>query len=475
MAQTYDDPFRVSLDTLIGASMVLGHRLEDRTSVRDSQDPEIVATVQQRSTRPLRGASQQRLFAVAPLDVLVTERDGRKAFHIIELNGAGIGGLTNLSADAVGAVLQTFQQVAATTPRDGTPPLIMVASSGLESEHQPRLNRLIYEKVLYAEALRRGYVEAGAVPMVNTVNQVREAPWEIQHDRPTIVLGYMKQFLRNLSEDDEGRLWMFGRRATGAVNDRFCLNIVHEHPSVDLGALQTMNRCFVAGADKSAGYALINDYLAGAPSRITSPTRFTLAHDRDQLIGTVLEWLAKGHRAVIKPRGTGLGHGIEFFLSANEPEARIIDRIDGSLTTTERFYGLTGGALPYTVCEFLDTATIRQEGHPMFGHKYEIRIVVYRDGTTLKAFPSIVKVSSQVYHEDSPTHLSLINNITASSSATLTAGVDHMMPLCRQSTLDLLDLTVDDLAAVSELATGVIGFVLDQLEDQPARLGLPTA
>ena len=47
------------------------------------------------------------------------------------------------------------------------------------------------------------------------------------------------------------------------------------------------------------------------------------------------------------------------------------------------------------VCEFLDTATVCPEAgkkHKMVGHKFEIRIVVYRDGNELKAFPSIAKV-----------------------------------------------------------------------------------
>ena len=47
------------------------------------------------------------------------------------------------------------------------------------------------------------------------------------------------------------------------------------------------------------------------------------------------------------------------------------------------------------MCDFLDTATVcpdEGKGHKMIGHKFEIRIVVYRDGDELKAFPSIAKV-----------------------------------------------------------------------------------
>ena len=43
-----------------------------------------------------------------------------------------------------------------------------------------------------------------------------------------LVLGYMKQFRRFLSLDAAGRLMLFGRQVTAAINDRFVLNIVHQ-------------------------------------------------------------------------------------------------------------------------------------------------------------------------------------------------------------------------------------------------------
>jgi hypothetical protein len=284
----------------------------------------------------------------------------------------------------------------------------------------------------------------------------------------------MKEFLRFLRPETDGKLRIFGRPVDGAVNDRFCLNLVHEfRDMVDLGHLQTMNRCFVPGADKASCYQLLNEFLEQEPTPLSHSVNFSLAHTRDEVVETVLDWVRQGRKAVIKPQGTGLGHGIEFFLSADEDESRIVARIDGSLQLTERFYGLQGGALPYTICGFLDTLTIRKPGHPMCGHKFEIRIVIYRDGNMLKAFPSIAKVASQAYNADQPSHMSLINNITASAQATQSAGVEHMLPLCRQDTLDLLDLTPDDLRAVSHLTTRFVKHVLDETIDAPEKLGLP--
>ncbi len=47
---------------------------------------------------------------------------------------------------------------------------------------------------------------------------------------------------------------------------------------------------------------------------------FARAHTRDELVTEVQRWLGKAHRpVVIKPQGTGCGHGLEFFFG---PEPR---------------------------------------------------------------------------------------------------------------------------------------------------------
>ncbi|GIW81165.1 MAG: hypothetical protein KatS3mg105_2972 [Gemmatales bacterium] len=468
----YPNPFDISCDVLIGTSCALGHRLEDRAPVRNAQNADIVRYVQESSTVRLRDHSQRNLFCVAPIDVLVTEDNGQVQFHLIELNGTGIGGLTNISADAVGATLEGLLEMAEQLEEPN--PLVLVASSGMESEQLPRLNKTIYEKILYVEAMHRGFSKRGQAAVANTVVQLREAPWEIATGKPTIVLGYMKQFLRWLKLHDDGRLTLFNRQVDAVVNDRFCLNVLHEFPTVDLKRLRTMNRCFVAGADKAVFYELLNDYLRRNPTPISRPVQYTLAHTREELVAKVMQMVRDGQKVVIKPQGTGLGHGIEFFLSSRESDEQITARIDGSLQLTERYYGLHGGALPYTVSEFFDTKTIKREGHPLNGHKFELRMVVYRCGDELRAFPSIVKIASEIYNPLQPSYLSLINNITASAVAKQSAGVDYMLPLSHSQTLELLGLSLEDVAALAGLCTGVVRFILDQTQDAPQRLGLPT-
>jgi hypothetical protein len=468
----YVNPFQISLETLIGAAPLLGHRLEDRSGVRDAQDGGIVRKVQAVSSVRLRDPSQHDLFCVAPLDVLVTESNGRKQFHIIEINGTGIGGLTNLPGAAVSGVLDGLCGWAQRLPAPDA--LVLVASSGKEADAAPRLNKLLHEKILYAEALKRGFDFTGRPADVLTTTQLAQDPAALGHSRPAIVLGYMKEFLEHLTVDAAGTLHLFGRRVHAAVNDRFCLNVVqHFADRFDPASWQTMNRCYLAGADKGAAYALLNDYLRCRPQP-SMPTEvpFARAATRQELIATVLDWLRAGRRPVIKPRGTGLGHGIEFFLSPTESPASIVARIDRSLRETEVQYRLPGGALPYTVCEYLDTSTIARPGHSLCGHKFELRVVVYHDGGWLKAFPSIAKVASEAYDPARPSHLSLINNITTSAQAKQSAGVEFMLPLANRATLELLGLTQAEIEELCSAATGFMRFVLDRVQDEA---GYPSA
>ena len=470
----YVNPFQISLETLIGAAPLLGHGLEDRGSIRDHQDPALVQRLQKHSSTHLRDETQQDLFCVAPLDILVTERDGRKQYHLIEINGTGIGGLTNLTGQAVSAVLAGFQQWAEQMPHEDT--VVLVASSGKEAADAPRLNKLVHEKILYAEALKRGFDYTGRPARVVAMPALMQAPAAMPARGPAIVLGYMKEFLAHVQMDAAGTLSLFGRRVHAAVNDRFCLNLLHQFDHrVDLRGLQTMNRGFLAGADKGVAYALLNDFLDTSPAGCVTRVPCTRAHDRDELIAAVLRWVRGGRRAVIKPQGTGLGHGIEFFLDADEDEAAVVARIDCSVAQTEALYALKGGAFPYTVCEFLDTCTIPAAGHPLRGHKYELRVVVYRDGMTLKAFPSIAKVACEPYDPARPVPLSLINNVTASAQAKQAAGVEFMLPLANPETLALLGIPPADLLALCETATRFVRHLLDRVQDEPTFFGLPTS
>jgi len=465
---------QLSMETIVAASPLLGHELEDRTPIQEAQDPQLVRRWQDASSIPLHNSGQQNLFCVAPLDLLVTEKRGEKEFHLLELNGTGIGGLTNLTSDAVNSVLQGMTEMGLRQQEVEAEPLILIASSGKESDENPRMNRLIYEKLLYAEALKQGFERDGSSSTIATMPGLVNDSSPLRQPGPAIVIGYIKEFLESLQVESDGSLRLFGRTVTGAVNDRFCLNVLNQFEGlVDLNQLATMNRCHLAGADKGVAYDLLNEYLQVHPARcFPSEVRFDITHSRDELIETVLNWRRSGLQPVIKPHGTGLGHGIEFFLT-DESDASALGKIDRSIELTQEYYRAAGGAFPYTVCEYVDACTVPRRDHPLFGHKYELRVVVYRDGMMLRAFPSIIKVACEPFEGEDSDPSGLINNITASCMRTQAKGTDYMFPLANHETLHLFDLAEDHLTAVCTAATGYVRHILDKVQQQPERLGLP--
>jgi hypothetical protein len=463
----------VSLETVLATSSLLGHELEDRGGIRDAHDASLVERLAERTSQALRSSSQRDLFCVAPLDILVEEREGRKRFHLLELNGTGIGGLTNMPSDIVHVVLDSLTEFCEGFEQPGG--LVLLAVSGKEDDTSPRLNRLMHEKLLFADAMRIGLKQRWGACDVATLAALDKRPPARCATYPTVVVGYIKDLLHALECDADGGLWLQGRRVTGAVNDRFCRNIMQRFEErIDLQAFKTLNRCFVPGSDKGVAYQLVNEFVQRRP-HAAWPDGMLYAHaqDRETLVQTVMDWLHRERQVVIKPHGTGLGHGIEFFLDPAESRRSVARRIDTSLRQTEEFYGIAGGAFPYTVCEYVDACRVRDTAHRLSGHKYELRVVVYRDCQSLKAVPTIAKVARERVQESGFERRALINNITASGDTRKIRGTDFMLPLCHPRTLDTLGLTESDLRNLCEFATGLVRHTLDQIEDAPERYGLP--
>lgn len=465
-------PLRVSLETIIAASPLLGHELEDRSTIREAQDDALADRFAFTSSVPLRSPRQRDLFLVAPLDLLVSREGGRNRFHLLELNGTGIGGLTNLTDRATCDVLTALAESARNLPRaDG---VVLVAVSGKESQTNPRRNRLMHEKLLFVEALRHGLARRHGGCDVATLATAPQAGETAVPRRPLVVLDYIKDLLAELSLDEYGTLWLRGRPVTAIVNDRFCENALQRFDHrVDLARLATFNRCFAAGSDKGVAYDLLNEFCRRQPDDLLAPVPYAHAYSRQELVELVRQWQSTGRQAVIKPHATGLGHGIEFFLDPREPQAAVEAKIDRSLAETAEYYAIRGGALPYTVCPYVDAQRVRAPGHPLDGHRFELRIVVYRDGMALRAFPSIAKVARERDGGHGCPRRALINNITASGDTAKVCGADYMLPLCHPRTWEMLGLSLEELEPLCAALTGYVAHILNQVEDQPRRLGLP--
>jgi len=459
--------FPVAPRTLLGASPLLATPQEDRHAIRAGQDPELWREVRELSSVPLAARHRDR-FVVAPLDILPVEHAGRREFQLIELNGTGIGGLTNMPEPCVAAVLAGLSELAAAVLRLGhAAPLVLIGISDRQWHSSPRHNPLAHEKVLYADALARGFERCGTTPTVCTLDAAIAAAdagtWP--PEGPTVVLGYSREFLPHLRAD-AGRLALLGAPVGGVVNDRLFHNITRKLGAVDPAQVVVANACHHAGSDKGAATIVANALLARRGPQFPSLRRsyaFAWAADRGELIAAVLRWLRERRSGVvIKPCGTGGGDGVEFFLDPDEPDAAITERVHTSVTRTERAYGTS--VFPYTLCEYLDTATWPAHGHHFHGHKYELRVVVHREGAQLRAFPSIVKFSCERYDPAEIRRPMLLNNITAGSAHTGTPGRRHMLPLCNRETLAALAMTPAQLGELCRFGAVYVHAVLDHLD-----------
>jgi hypothetical protein len=65
--QREEELLHISVPTLLGVAQMLGHTMEDRTSISCNQDASLLRDLQAGSSTPLRDSSQRHLFTVAPL------------------------------------------------------------------------------------------------------------------------------------------------------------------------------------------------------------------------------------------------------------------------------------------------------------------------------------------------------------------------------------------------------------------------
>lgn len=448
---------RVSLPTLISASTMLGHEMEDRAPIREAQDGALADSLRD-CTATAAGDVPAHAFLLGAFDVLVTASEGQNRFHILELNGSGLGGLTNIGEGAILAIMDEFRRVASTITEEQ--PLVLVPATGNDLPGERPRSRLLYEKLLLADALCDGLRERHGGAQVATL--ARLGSGEHRDGGPLVALGYGQELVRSTDVEDE-RPRLFGRTVTAAINDRLAARLVKK--GVGRSALLGVNGAFSFTADKGRTYELLNDFLDHTDHPLVAPVGIVRrAHNREELEAELDHQAHDGRAVVIKPQATGRGDGIEFFLGPEEPSKRRA-RLDASIAAMEEYY--VGGPFPYTITDFIDGRTISRADHRCDGRKFELRIVVYREGPRFCAYPSIAKVCPTRYDPAALSREMLINNISSPTSTAERTRIGRMLPLCNPEILSLLGIAEEDLAALCRFATAFTKHVAAQSVASP--------
>lgn len=441
---------RISLETLREVSTLLGRPLPDPWEPGGRHDPSLLPArfreAEAHAAWPVLAGDRTGAFYYGSVDLLpVREGDGSVGYQILELNGTGVGGLGRLPGPLLRAVLRELWELPRTLPEE--PPLVLCTIASAAT-------RTVGERILIAQALKEGLrAQRGRSEIV----VLGESPPgdRLPRDRPLVVL---TEYARRGLMAEDGELRLHGRRVDAIVRDLHCQHVLDLFPGrLDASAFLGINRIFPVSTSKARTYGIYNAFLATHPNRLLRrPVRFEVADDREALDRMVRDMLDGGCSVVIKPHAAGAGRGIAF-LHPSDAAAELEAALDRAVADAPR---VSGRVFPYTVCELLDCPTIERPGHPLLGHRYELRIVVFRVGTTLRAFPTVCRVSGWRYDSAWSDRRMLLN--TMSRSLESQSNGSCALPLCHPATLDALGLSPDTLVELCDAAAAFVHMVVSE-------------
>ena len=433
----------ISLSTLIESSDLLGFQFDDRSKIRFAQNKYLIKSLQESTTKKLSNPNYSKYFTFGCMDFLVYNDEDKKKFYFIELNGTGMAGIANLPDFYFNQILNSIAQNIEFI-QDDESPLILVPFSGTDNFKTSGSIKLVYERILYAHAIKEALKEEYGKSTITTLQKIQTNSG-FKSDIPTVVLGYAKDIYEHIYSKNE-RLYMFNRAIAASLHDQFCCDLIENFKDkMDPDLFLPVNGINELAADKGASYDIYNDILHKRNYEyVDKKVFFKFAYNKEELYKEVLENVSSGNKIVIKPHSSGLGRGVEFFIT-QEPESAIIAKIDESLKCAEQFYSPSGNVYPYTISNYVDGAVIDKNDHPHKGHKFEIRIVVYRDNNELKAFPSLIKIASEKFDLSNINRYMLLNNVAASTGLKKAVSTSFSLPAANYKTLKLLGLNKSHL------------------------------
>lgn len=449
----------LSLSTLVEVSGLIGFPFGRNSSIRNAQDQELVLNLQKTSSVTIDNKHKKDYY-FGTLDFLVYEDNGNKQFKFLEFSGTGSGGISNISFFAINAVLAEFEKVH--NYINHSCPIILLAYTDSQSLSNSIPRKFVYERFFFSQSIKQGFREKQDAGTILTLPEIIQNN-SFSPTQPTIVIGFLKDFMKYLSCKDR-KIYFLDQPISALFNDTLCNNTVERFKDeIDLNSIYNINSIFRLSTDKSLAYSLFNSFLKKKEFKyLSKPINFTLASSRENLISELIEQTNTAKKVVIKPYSGSVGMGVEFFLQP-ESEEIITAKVDNSIKMAKRFQGAESRVFPYTISEFIDYFTIPQKKHPLFAHKYELRVIVYREDNKLKAFPSVVRVAGLPYDESNFDRLMLLSYASLGDSKITMPKYKFLMPLSNNETLNILGLKMDELEDLCSFSTNYINYTIREL------------
>lgn len=457
----------LSISTLLEASSLMGLSFDNRLKIQDNQVIDFVTDIQNKTQTFLDSDSKKKLFFVTALDFINFENNNQLTSGFLEINGSGFSGIANISNFAISSIVNELTNMPLYI--NDEIPVAIVPCSGSQAIKTSGVTSLIYEKILYAQSIKEGFIDKfGSGSIVSLYDLIKYK--DVKFTKPTVIVGYLMDLMGHLTCHD-GRMHIFNHPISVALHDRFSDNVVNAHSeTIDPGTFYSVNSIYPITSDKGMAYTFYNDFIKDKSYRfMKSNINFTRVYSREELINQLLENNKSGLKSVIKPHAAALGRGIEFFLG-DETINDVVSKIDDSIKATNYFCGVSGWAFPYTICEYIDCSTVPNPDSLLYKHKYELRIIVYRENLQIKAFPSIVKVCFKKYDENNVDRLMLLNNIAASAGKSLSDGSNFMLPLSNPETVKLLGMSPEHIEELCKFSCDFVKYTINRIEQQSGRL-----
>lgn len=470
------DPYQIDMTTLIEASPLLGHRLEDRTRLRLAQDERLGQWfLDEGKSNVSQWQADHQGFSFGCIDFLVDVTETGKRFIPIEFNGTGTGGITNILGAAFQELADELQDLIPHLPRNA------YSDKHFLGKHSPIIlmpyyhpSRLIFEKIMLAQALKKGFQKHLGAGALTGLSQFLEHPeWTPE---PLVMISPLKDVMNTLTIDTElNQITLCGRPVVASFHDVFLQNFLDQlktNPSVDFNLLLKhflpINSFYPLCSDKSLINQQFNRFFSqwqhpALPNAFPTSIGFEQCNTEQSLIDGIYRKCMNAEKCLIKPHGGGIGTGIEFFMTPHTKE-EIQQKIQASQAAMIKTYGNASKAYPYTLCDYIDAATIQKQNHPLKGHKFELRIVVYRRKNWIKAFPTHVKISAEAYDPAINSKTMLMNNHVGGSDPRHSA--QFRLPLCHQETLEILEVSEEEMLAICQMSTAFVADLFSRSIDQ---------
>jgi hypothetical protein len=450
----------LNLSSLIEVSPLLGFPFGRNDEIRSKQNISLALDIQKNTSVKILD-NLRKNFYFGTLDFISYKTQNKRKFKLLEFSGTGSGGTSAISLFAFNTILHQLTGISDYIYE--SKPLILLAYTDSQSLNSSLPRKFIYERFFFAQAIKTSLQNKYRSASIATLPEIVNSN-QLNYHSPLIIIGFMKDFMKHIKYEKDG-LKFKGHKITAILNDSLCNAIFNHYDIIDShNNVYLLNEIFRLSGNKGQVYKLNNELIKNNSDFIlSSKTDFTYCYDQNELIQKTYELCKSGKQIVIKPLGGAVGMGIDFFLS-QLTKKEISIRVQKSIKEIKGFLGPHSKIFPYTISEYIDYDKIDNIHHPLNGYKYELRIVVYIDGNVIKAFPSLVRVAGEVYNPNNFSKHMLFSYASLADSKITVPKQNFMLPLSNFDTLNLIDLSPEELEKLCLYSTHFIQYAIQNLK-----------